>query len=120
MSTIENQKLSPKALENLKRNEELRQKDSKYIKIEAGKEKILHFNAEKIEQREGEFKGKKNVRILYTVTQPEEDSNQEKLFAVPKGASAAIDKFLMEGKNLLRIQKFGEGESTRYFVTAVA
>ena len=41
-----NQGLSPKAKEVLQRNAELRQRDSKFIKIGPG-EKILTFNPEK-------------------------------------------------------------------------
>jgi hypothetical protein len=52
----------------LQRNAKLRQKDSKFIKLQAGEKKILQFNAEKIEQIEAEFDGRKTQRYQYAVT----------------------------------------------------
>jgi hypothetical protein len=37
--------LSDKAKKNLQRNEESRRKESKYIKLESGEKRILHFDA---------------------------------------------------------------------------
>ena len=45
MTTIE---LRQKAKENLQRNEESRKKDSKFIKLEPGEKKVLHFDLEAI------------------------------------------------------------------------
>ena len=41
--------LSEKAKENLRRNEESRKKESKYVKLESGEKRTLHFDAEKVE-----------------------------------------------------------------------
>jgi hypothetical protein len=49
MATANTQRLSPKAKEVLQRNAELRQRDSKFVKIEPGQKKILRFNPEKID-----------------------------------------------------------------------
>jgi hypothetical protein len=113
----ESQVLSPKAKENLQRNAELRQKDNKFVKIEPSEKKILQFNAEKIEQVEAEFSGKKSQRYRYTVTDPSNGSNQEKYLEVGKRTSEDIDTYLSEGKTLLKIQRFGLGKDTRYHVT---
>jgi hypothetical protein len=80
------QELSPKAKEVLQRNAELRQRDSKFIKIGPGEKKVLTFNPEKIEQVEAEFNGKKSMRFRYTVIEEGTD-NQEKYLEVGKRTS---------------------------------
>lgn len=117
MTTVNTQELSPKAKEVLRRNAELRQRDSKFIKIEPGQKKTLKFNPEKIEQVEAEFNGKKSIRYRYTVTDPSDNSNQEKYLEVGKRTSEDIDAYLSEGTTLLKIQRFGLGKDTRYHVT---
>jgi hypothetical protein len=62
--------LSPKAKENLQRNAELRQKDSKFIKLQPSERRTLKFNPEKIDQVEAEFNGRKSIKYRYTVTEP--------------------------------------------------
>jgi hypothetical protein len=115
MAAIES--LSPKAKENLQRNAQLRQKDSKFIKLQPGEKRILQFDPEKIEQIEAEFNGRKTQRYQYTVTEPNSSSNQEeKYLTVGKRTSEEIDSYLMEGHSLLKIQRFGLGKDTRYHV----
>jgi hypothetical protein len=109
--------LSPKAKEVLQRNAELRQRDSKFIKIEPGQKKILKFNPEKIEQVEAEFNGKKSMRFRYTVIE-EGSTDQEKYLEVGKRTSEDIDSFLVEGATRLKVQRFGAGTDTRYHVTS--
>ncbi|PWU79446.1 MAG: hypothetical protein DLM72_17320 [Candidatus Nitrosopolaris wilkensis] len=41
--------LSEKAKENLRRNEESRKKESKYVKLQPGEKTTLHFDPEKME-----------------------------------------------------------------------
>lgn len=65
--TAQIQGLSPKAKEILQRNAELRQMDSKFIKIGPGEKKVLTLNPEKIDQVEAEFNGKRSMRFRYTV-----------------------------------------------------
>jgi hypothetical protein len=115
MATTNIQGLSPKAKEILQRNAELRQKDSKFIKIEPGQKKILKFNPEKIEQVEAEFNGKKSMRFRYTVIE-EGSTDQEKYLEVGKRTSEDIDSFLGEGATRLKVQRFGSGTDTRYHV----
>jgi hypothetical protein len=111
--------LSPKAKGNLQKNAELRQKDSKFIKIQPGEKRILQFNPEKIEQIEAEFNGRKTHRYQYTVREPNNSSSnqEEKYLTVGKRTSEEIDSYLMEGHSLLKIQRFGLGKDTRYHVT---
>src|ERR687888_539331 len=110
--------LSPKAKENLQRNVQLRQKDSKFIKLQPGEKRVLQFNPEKIEQIEAEFNGRKTQRYQYTVVDPNSNSSQEeKYLTVGKRTSEEIDSYLMEGHSLLKIQRFGLGKDTRYHVT---
>ncbi|MGB6591745.1 MAG: hypothetical protein WBE68_09595 [Candidatus Nitrosopolaris sp.] len=111
------QQLSPKAKENLKRNAELRDKDSRFIKIQPSEKRVLEFNPEQIEQVEAEFSGKKTQRYRYTVTDPNNDNKQEKCLEVGKRTSEDIDGYLREGHTLLKIQRFGLGKDTRYHVT---
>ena len=112
MATIE---LSPKAKENLRKNAELRQKNSKFIKIQPGEKTVLQFNPEKMEQTEAVFNGKKTQRYQYTVIDPDNES-QEKYLEVGKQTSEEIDSHLSEGHTLLKIQRFGLGKDIRYHV----
>jgi hypothetical protein len=107
--------LSPKAKENLQKNAELRQNDNKFIKLQPSEKRVLQFDPEKIEQVEAEFNGKKTMRYRYTVTEPNNDS-QEKYLEVGKQTSEEIDSHLSEGHMLLKIQRFGLGKDTRYHV----
>ena len=107
--------LSPKAKENLQKNASLRQKDNKFIKLQPSEKRILQFNPEKIEQVEAEFNGKKTMRYIYAVTDPDNE-NQEKYLGVGKQTSEEIDSHLSEGQMLLKIQRFGLGKDTRYHV----
>jgi hypothetical protein len=114
MSRIE---LSQKAKENLQRNVEVREKGNKFIKIQPSEKKALEFDPEKIEQVEAEFNGKKSQRYRYTVTDPNDASNQEKYLEVGKRTSEDIDEYLSEGNTSLKIQRSGLGIDTRYRVT---
>jgi hypothetical protein len=62
MSTTE---LSAKAKENLQKNAELRQKNSKYIKLQPGEKTVLQFNPENMKPTEEDFNGKKIQRYQY-------------------------------------------------------
>jgi hypothetical protein len=115
--TAQIQGLSPKAKEILQRNAELRQRESKFIKIGPGEKKVLTFNPEKIEQIEAEFNGKKSMRFRYTVIEEGTD-NQEKYLEVGKRTSEDIDSFLIEEVTKLKVQRFGSGTDTRYHVIA--
>ena len=104
--------LSEKAKENLKRNEELRQKSSKFQSVQPSEKFLWLFDPEKIQPVEQEFDGKKIQRFQYTIKDP--NIGQEKYWIVSKRTSEQIDAFLMEGRNLLKIQRLGSGNDTRY------
>jgi hypothetical protein len=107
--TEENKKekeLSEKAKENLRKNAESRSKDSKFIKAQAGEKMVLNFDAEKMDRVPAEFNGRKTIRYRYTVTEPNNGS-QEKYLEVGKRISEDIDSYLSEGHTLLKIQRFG-------------
>jgi hypothetical protein len=109
--------LSERAKQNLKRNAETREKANKFIKIQPSEKKALQFDPEKIEQVEREFDGKKTQRYRYTVTDPNDPTNQEKYLDVGKRVSEEIDEYLSEGNTSLKIQRSGLGIDTRYRVT---
>src|SRR4029078_10607593 len=111
-----NKELSAKAKENLRKNAELRQKDSPFVKLQSGEKIIKVFDAEKMERVEAEFNGKKTIRFRYTVKDPN-NSSQEKYLDTSKQTSEVIDTYLREGHNVLKIQRFGLGKDTRYHVT---
>jgi hypothetical protein len=75
---------SPKAKENLRKNAELRQKNSKYIKLQPSEKTVLQFDPEKMTPTVAEYNGTKTQRYQYTVTEPNSGSNQEKYLTVGK------------------------------------
>ena len=111
------EKLSDKAKENLRRNEDSRKKDSTYVKLDPGEKGTLHFNAEKMEPVEVEFDGKKNIRYQYTVTDPNEPDQKERYFTVSKIPSTLIDTYLSECKTILNVHRIGAGKGTQYVIT---
>ena len=118
MATVETT-LSPKAKENLQKNTELRQKDNKFIKLQPSEKRVLQFEPEKIQQGESEFSGRKTMRYKYTVTEPNNES-QEKYLEVGKQTSEEIDSHLNEGHIQLKLQRFGLGKDTHYYVIPVS
>src|ERR671920_1747011 len=94
------QELSEKARQNLQRNAELRNKDSKFFNPQPGEKSIWIFNAEKIQPVEKEFDGKKVQRFQYTYKIP--IIQTEKYWTVSKRTSEQIDAFLSEGHSLLK------------------
>ena len=113
-TTIE---LSEKAKENLKRNQESRKKESKYVRLHPGEKTTLHFDPEKMEIVEAEFDGKKSIRYQYVTTDPDDSEQSEKYFTVGKRNSEVIDTYLAEEKSILKIQRIGAGKDTQYVIT---
>jgi hypothetical protein len=104
--------LSERARQNLLRNTELRNKETRFFTPQPGDKAALLFDAEKVEPVEIEFDGKKVQRFQYTIKDP--NTGQEKYWTVSKRTSEQIDAFLSEGHDLLKIQRFGLGKDTRY------
>jgi hypothetical protein len=113
----EKNELSNKAKENLRRNEDLRRKNSKWIKLQAVEKTTMHFDPEKIEPGESEFNGRKTQRYQYTVSNDLED---EKYFTVSKRTSEVIDTYLAQRQSILTIQRVGSGKETQYIITPIA
>ena len=99
--------------QNLQRNAELRNKDSKFFNPQPGEKSIWMFNAEKIQPVEKEFDGKKVQRFQYDIKDPN-NPDYEKYWTVSKRTSEQIDALLSEGHSLLKIQRIGTGKETRY------
>jgi hypothetical protein len=108
--------LSERAKENLRRNEESRKKDSKFVKFQPGEKMTLHFDAEKMEPIEVEFDGKKSIRYQYSVTDPTDPEQSEKFFTVSKRNSVQIDTYLAEGQTILKVDRIGAGKDTQYVI----
>ena len=120
-----NDDLSPKALENYRKNKELRVKKSIYLNSDYFLDKkLLQFYPEKIDsENEQELTDNKTGQLIltvapqYTVTEPKgEQPDKEKFWRVTSAkASKLIDMFLFEErKTLLWVQKTGSGYGTIY------
>ena len=109
--------LSEKGKENLRRNEESRNQQSTYIKMQHGEKRVLHFDAEKIEPVEMEFEGKKTTRYQYTVTDPNDPDHTEKYITFSKRFSAQVDTLLSEGHTIIKVHRIGAGKDTQYMFT---
>jgi hypothetical protein len=113
------QELSEKARQNLQRNAELRNKDSKFFFPQPGEKSIWLFDAEKIQPVEKEFDGKRVQRFQYIIQDPN-NPEYEKYWTVSKRTSEQIDALLSEGHSLLKIQRIGTGKETRYNIMPAA
>jgi hypothetical protein len=109
--------LSDKGKENLRKNAESRKKESKYVKLDPGENRILHFDAEKMGPVEVEFDGIKKIRYQYTVTYPDDPDQQEKYFTLGTRDSPLFDKLLSEGKSILNVHRIG-GDLRAYTMNA--
>src|SRR5438874_12416466 len=99
--------LTEKTKENLRRNEESRNQQSKYVKLQSGEKMVLHFDIERIEPVEMEFDGKKTTRYEYTVTDPNKKDQTEKYITFSKRNSAQVDTRLSEGQSILKVHRIG-------------
>ncbi len=116
----EKKELSEKARENLERNRRIREnknEDSKYSRIQPGEKVVWLFNAENVEPVEQEFDGKKVQKFQYAIVDPNKPS-QERYWTANKTTSEQIDAFLSEGQTLLKIQRIGSRQETRYNIMA--
>jgi hypothetical protein len=111
--------LSDKAMENLRRNAESRQNESKFVKLQPGEKKNVLINPDGIRQTIAEFNGTKTKRYEYPVIDLGSGSNQEKYLTVGKRTSEDIDAFLLEGQNRLKIQRLGLGKDTHYIISTI-
>jgi hypothetical protein len=110
-------KLSDKAKENLRRNEQSRNQQSKFVKLQSGEKMVLHFDVEKIEPVEMEFDGKKTIRYQYTVTDSNDTNQTEKYITFSKSFSSQVDTLLEEGHTIIKVHRIGAGKDTQYMFT---
>lgn len=119
----QNKGLSNKALENLRRNTEIRQsktpKVKRYLYLDDAQEAIRRFDAEQIEPQEIDYggNGEKTQRFDYTVTDP--NSGEDEVFRASITALGDIDALLVEGYSLLKMRRKGTGFDTKYHITPV-
>jgi hypothetical protein len=111
--------LSEKAKENLRKNAESRQNESRFVKFQPGEKINVQINPDGIRQTIAEFNGTKTKRYEYPVIDLGSGNNQERILTVGKRTSEDIDAFLLEGQNRLRIQRLGLGKDTRYLISAL-
>ena len=109
--------LTEKTKENLRRNEESRNQQSKYVKLQSGEKMVLHFDIERIEPVEMEFDGKKTIRYQYNVIDPNRPDQTEKYITFSKRNSAQVDTLLSEGQTILKVHRIGAGKDTQYMFT---
>lgn len=85
---------SQKALENLRKNEELRRKASEFLSLQPGEKFLGLFAPEKFEPVIQEFDVRKS-RFQYSMIK-DPNTGQEKFWRVSKRVSEQIDAFLIE------------------------
>jgi len=114
--------LTGKAFDNWKLNQEFIAKKSRYITSTnfGNKARIFRFNPDKIEysEIEGGSDGRPYTKMVYTVTEPAVDQNEEKLLSTSSTRLVTkLARWIFEkGKYLLEIQKTGTGFSTNWEV----
>jgi hypothetical protein len=118
------QKYTQEEANNLNQIDEVLSRDSRYIRIEPGKSKVLQFIVErKIEQVERPYtNGQINKRIRFVVIEPDSSNSnnsdhQEKFFEVGRRSARLIIAKLKEGHTLLKIERVGSGKETLYVPT---
>jgi len=105
--------LSEKARKNLRRNEEFRNKASKYVRLEDGEEVILEFDAEDIDPVERVWDGQKKLRFMYACTN---ELGNTQFFPACKKTSREIDGHLANGETRLKVKRRGLGLETSYVI----
>ena len=94
------------------------ERQSGYVKLQAGEERTFRFNPDKIELVDNEFNGKKTKRVEYKVTDPDnEDDEGEKTLSMAITFAKRINRYLRKGRNLLEIERIGSGLDTDYQIS---
>jgi hypothetical protein len=93
-------------------------KDSLYVKMEAGDKKTLRFNEnDEIEKIESEFEGKKSLRYRLKVV--DVNTGTKKSWTVSRTLLEQINDYVKEGIYTLGFTRKGTGKSTRYVIIPV-
>lgn len=113
--------LSEKALENLRRNNELRltRRANGLLILKDGDEAIRIFDPEQIDITEIDYEGEgeKVQKFDYSVQDP--NTGEIQIFRTSNITSENIDVLLTEGYRLLKVRRKGTGKNTRYYITPV-
>ena len=102
--------LSENARELIQKNNELRRKTSKYVKVLDKETRIFRFFPDETESYESEKFG--NLRFAYTVIEVGNDEKQ--IWEVSKTTSEDIDNLLVEGYLVLKVRRIGSDKRTIY------
>jgi hypothetical protein len=94
--------------------EDERQKQSKFIKLQSGETRILQFNPEKVKISEDEFEGKKSKRVHYSVIDPKQALEGEKILPMSLTNAISINALLKKGLCLLEVKRIGADRNTKY------
>lgn len=99
--------------------EEERQKQGKFVKLQSGETKTFKFDVEKFELADTEFEGKKSKRVYYTVKDPNNPQEDEKILPMSLSNAISINALLKKGLNVLEIKRIGSDRNTKYTFTPV-
>lgn len=113
-SNISNSPISEQARRLFEQVEEERQKQSKFLKLQSGETRTLQFNPDKAIISEDEFEGKKTKRVHYTVTDPKQPNEGEKILPMSLSNSISINALLTKGFNLIEVKRMGADRNTKY------
>ncbi len=82
--------------------------------MQSGETRTFQFNAEKVELAETEFEGKKGKRVYYTVKDPKQPQEEEKILPMSLTNAISINALLKKGLNLLEVKRIGADRNTKY------
>ena len=108
-------------LENLRKNEEQRRKDSKWFNMQPGEKTVLEFLPE-FGPTWKDFDGdgiKETLRYEYKVIDINRRENGPIPWDVSKRWSSTIDYYLKQGIHLLKVERVGAGMKTNYYFMPV-
>lgn len=108
-------------LENLRKNEEQRRKDSKWFNMQPGEKAVLEFLPEfgpVIKDFDGDGIAE-TLRYEYKVIDVNHREEGPKPWDLSKSWSEEIDYLLKQGHHILKVERVGSGKKTKYYFTPV-
>lgn len=105
--------ISEQAQKAFQEVEELREKQSRFLKLQSGETRTIQFDPEKFNISEDEFDGKKTKRVHYEVTDPKSPLDVKILPMSPTNAGN-INALLKKGYALLEVKRIGSDRNTKY------
>lgn len=106
--------LSEKTENLFQQIEEERQRQSKFVKLQSGETRAFQFNPEKFQLAEMEFEGKLSKRVHYSVLDPKQPLEGEKILPMSLTNAISINALLKKGLNLLEVKRIGVDRNTKY------